>query len=201
MKLPTAPCLALIFLFPAGCARREAPLSDALKRAVASAKFDGPCSSLISMEWPPSWPVPAADGSGRRFKIFFYPLLGTQPKVHAPLGEAEVGTDDGKVLGCRKLQAPLQELPGARWPDALRGLTVSEFDRRADRLFAATEAVGALYAAKAGLTPEQTRAAGAYGRLFLEMAEPSLLPHYRRLNPDFWRWLAAAGAPSIPDAP
>lgn len=183
--------LAALFLLAAACgAPKEPPQAGALQKTVRAAATLPPCDAVIPMEWPASWPVPTGGKAGREFKVFFYPKAPTAIEkfwIGAPLGEAtlEVG---GAVAACRRLPGKPQAIASRRWPEASAGLGIDAFEAKAARLYALTELVAARYAAKGGASPE----AGEYGRLFLELAEPDLLSHYKALNPDFWAWQAQA---------
>lgn len=192
--------LALI----AGCSKPKAPaakLSDKLKNALVELPRTPPCDAVIPMEWPSSVPVPTGRAAGE-FKIFFYPLMGdpARLKLYAPAGEAVLDLASGKASSCVKLAGPLKELSGARLTPALEKMSQAEIDRASDELSAAGERVAVLYAAKRAPTPEEAEDLKDYGRRFMELAEPALLPYYYKLDPDFWEWLRKAGAPSVPKA-
>jgi hypothetical protein len=158
-----------------------------------------PCDAIIPMEWPPSLPVPTGAGAGREFKVFFYPLgrPGAPDFVLAPRGESVFNSETGHVSSCRRLEGQPQGLSDKRWPAGIGKLTIDEFILKQDRLYAASQEVAGLYAAK-GVTTNETRAIlRTYGGQFLEMAEPALRSYYYRLNPDFWQWLKDAGAPTL----
>ncbi len=192
-------CAAVLVLF--GCAKPQAPVSK-LKAAVRMARAQEPCSSIIAVEWPASWPIPAEGSGGRSYKIFFYPVTGnpsTGPLVHSPAGEAVVDSESGKPSSCVALPGAPKELSTRRWPEAAAALGIAEFDERSASLYAKTEALAAVYA-------RGKRAVGAaalakdYLRTFRSLAEPDLLPYYYRLNPAFWEWLRETAGDSIPAA-
>ncbi len=131
--------------------------------------------------------MPTGGKAGREFKLFFYPMPVTtreKPWIGAPLGEAtfEAG---GAVTACRRQEGEPRALSSRRWPEAVSGLGVEEFEKRRARLYALTGTVAARYAAKAAPGPE----AREYARLFQELSEPDLGPYYKALNADFWAWL------------
>ncbi|MFH1726748.1 MAG: hypothetical protein ABII00_19235 [Elusimicrobiota bacterium] len=178
-------------------------MSERLKQAVQTAKTLPPCDTTIPMEWPTTWPVPTGKKGGSEFKVLFYPLTGTpaaSPTVYAPMAEAVIDAETGEPSSCERWPVAGETLSKRRWPEGIQGLSMDEFDKRAARLYDATEKAAELYAA--GGTP-----AGAgldlmkrYLALFESLAEPDLLPYYYRMNPDFWEWIRGVLGKSIPPA-
>ena len=193
---------AILLLVLCACSRRKpGQLSLKLREAVRAAKDIPPCASIIPVEWPATWPVPTGGKLGREFKVLFYPMALREGgrEIDAPLGEALLDADAAAgAASCRRLPGEAERLSEQRWPAALSGVGMDEFESRADRLDSWTEDVAALYAAKKPLSVEQAAKVKAYGRAFREMAEPALLEYYYRMNPDFWDWLKAAGAATVP---
>ena len=165
-----------------------------LEEDLRQAKTSKACEAIIPIEAPPSWPVPT--GRPEEFKIFFIPWLGAPGKLElmSPLGEAVLSK--GSVASCVLLPGTPRVLGSRRWPEGLARLGSDAFEAKARRLYGATEEIGALYAAKPALSSSQKETIVAYGKVFLEMAEPDLLTFYRALNPDFWAWVKAAGGPT-----
>lgn len=190
--------LALAAAALAACSREEVPLAPptTLQTVVEAAAGAPTCRAVISVDWAHGWPIPAAEGTGR-YKIFFYPVTGNPesgPKVHTPTGEALLDTAGGKPVSCAALTEEPRELPGPRWPRALNGADMKEFERLSAGLYGRTEAIAAIYFAKSA---DKALAEG-YVSVFESMAEPSLLAHYYKLNPDFWEWLRRTSGRSIP---
>ena len=193
--------LAALLIAP-GCRKAaEVPsMPSRLQQALQGLSAQDPCDRLIPLEWPTSWPVPTGKGGGREFKVFFYPLGGprNEIKVSAPLGEAVFDADSGKPSQCRRLPGALTVLSQTRWGAKVEAMSMKELEARSTDLYAASEEMGKLYAAKAALSAAQRKKAEAYGRLFQDLVEPALRPYYQALNPDFWKWLAENGAPVLP---
>jgi hypothetical protein len=169
-----------------------------LKLALQSASATAPCDTVIPRQWPHSLPVPTGAAGGAEFKIFFYPLgrPHTPDFVNAPLGEA-VLRSDGSISSCQRLPGEKKGLSSVRWPAATDKLSVDELVAELDRLYAATEEVAVLYAAKAPLTEAAKKTLQDFSRRFPDVAEPVLLSYYYQLNPDFWEWLSKSGAPAL----
>lgn len=189
---------ALLAALPACAPKPEAPAAapGKLHDAVGQAKDSRSCARIIPMEWLPSWPVPTGNKNGREFEVLFYPMTSDPDAsaIGAPLGEATVDAADGFVSDCRRFPGSYRELAKERWPEAFGKKSIKEFERREGLLYSASEDIGTLYAAGGAPTPEQSQKARAYGRLFLEMAEPALAPYYYQMNPAFWQWLEKNGA-------
>lgn len=186
---------ALSLLGLAACQRAADPNKPVkLEEDLRLAKTSKACEAIIPMEAPPSWPVPT--GQPQEFKIFFIPWLGSPDKfeLKSPLGEAVLSK--GAVSSCALLPGTPKVLGNRRWPEGLAQLGSDAFAAKARRFYAATEEVGALYSAKQPLSSPQAQTVKAYGRAFLEMAEPDLLPFYRALDPQFWQWVKSAGGPT-----
>lgn len=167
-----------------------------LQTAVESASSMPPCRSVIAVEWAHGWPVPASDGI-KRFKIFYYPLTGTPttgPQVYTPTGEAVLDAAAGKPISCMELSETPRKLSGPRWPAAVEAADMRKFDQMSASLYARTESIAAAFQAKLA----DKKLAKEYLSVFQSMAEPSLLPYYYRLNPDFWEWLRKTANASIP---
>jgi hypothetical protein len=193
---------------PASPAQREAAeagdlkLSTRLSEAIRGVHAGGPCSSVVAMEWPDGFPVPAEASQGRRFKIFFYPMSSVpgEPTFYSPAAEALLDIETGKVTSCELTGEKPKELSGRRWPIALNGVGAFPMQALTKKLHDRTEAVAAVYGSANAPTPAGVETAKDYIRLFKMNAEPSLLPYYYRLNPAFWEWLRATAGDSIPAA-
>ncbi len=162
----------------------------------------GPCSTVVAMEWPDGFPVPAEASQARLFKIFFYPMSSVpgEPAYSSPAAEALLDIETGKVMTCELTAEKPKKLTGNRWPAALKGVGAFPMDALAKKLHARTEAVAAVYGSAGAPTPAGVETAKDYIRLFKMNAEPSLLPYYYRLNPAFWEWLRVTAGDSIPAA-
>lgn len=173
------------------CGREEAPRPAArasrLGAALKSLGSSAACRSQIPSGWSASLPVPDEDGRGWK-AFFFLGEAGPDRKivVSGPAGEARFGLD-GRVTSCRRLPAPRKGL-GPSLNPALSGLAIKEIDRRQEELLTRLEEVAPVYARKGRLGSE----AAALAAKFKELEEPPLAEEYRKLNPDFWSWLAAA---------
>ena len=190
-------------LLAGACAQERPASSGKLKSAVEASRVMPPCRAVIALEWPYGWPVPLEAAGQRRFKLFYYPLAGAppnEPRVFTPAAEAVLDLETGGPVECVSLPAEPVELKGPRWPAALKGLGMSEFDERSDALYDRTEAVADLFSSGRALSAAESAHAREYLRHFESMAEPALLPYYYRLNPGFWEWLRSAAGRSIPKA-
>lgn len=203
--------LGTIILISAGCSksgkpeiRKNALLPGKLQEAVESARHKPPCDGIIALEWSNTWPVPFDDPKGNKFHIFFYPITGVphQTKhLYNPIAEAVVDLQSGIPIACRTLTGPAKELSQRVYSDKARALGIDGMADHAHRLYARTEDVSALYAArgKQPLTQEQRSIATDFLDVFEIIAEPDLLPYYYKANPSFWEWLhSASGGRSIP---
>ncbi|MFH2202734.1 MAG: hypothetical protein ABIJ96_06445 [Elusimicrobiota bacterium] len=159
-----------------------------------------PCSAVIPMEWSPSWPVPTGEAGGAQFKLFYYPIRRVKKSIqlHKPLGEAMFETAGGSISYCRRIPGELHELPGTSIEDKAKRHSTKKFHALLDRLYLYSEKVSVIYAAKEPPSYRQKKVMREYGELFLEFSEPPMRPYYYQLNPDFWEWLRASGAPSLP---
>jgi hypothetical protein len=187
--------LAAAMLAAAGCARKAqappaalAPLSSAVE-AIQTAPA---CRSTVADEWTHGWPVPDLPTHGRRFKLFFFPITGvpsSKLKVWTPAAEATLDLEHPGSPSCSVLPSAPKLLSNRRWGRDADGLTYQEFDRRKALLLQRTEEVAGFYSAGSG-DPAVIR---EFSVLFKTMAEPDLLPYYRRLNPAFWDWVKKNG--------
>ncbi|MDQ6959501.1 MAG: hypothetical protein Q9M27_00605 [Mariprofundaceae bacterium] len=159
-----------------------------------------PCAAVIPESWVASWPLPTGAKSGKEFKLLYYPVTrqGHDIKLSAPLGEAVFTTKGGSPSSCRRLPGEPKELAGNSLSIAASHFSVEELEAHSARLYALSEKTAAIFAAGNPPAKEQRPMLREYGQLFLELAEPPLLPYYYRLQPEFWGWLKAAGAPSLP---
>lgn len=194
--------LAVLSAALTSCAgRKEEAASPRLKRIVETLYSKPPCAAVIPEHWSPSWPVPAVSPGGSGFKLLFYPVVreGPELRLSAPLGQA-VFTGDGRVSSCTRAPGPEARLSGPLSSKQAAGYSPEQMKERSDRLYALSEEVGMLFSAQSPPGPGQAPLLREYGGLFRELAEPPLLPHYYRLQPEFWDWLKAAGAPSLTSA-
>ncbi len=193
---------------PASAAKLEAAeaenlkLSTRLNETIHGSHAGGPCASVVAMEWPEGFPVPAEASQGRRFKIFFYPMSDApgEPTFYTPAAEALLDIETGKVLSCERTLEKPKKLPQGRWPDAIKDVGAFPMHALIKKLHDRTEAVAAVYGSESAPTPAGVETAKDYIRLFKMNAEPSLLPDYYRLNPSFWEWLRVTAGDSIPAA-
>jgi hypothetical protein len=197
--------LAACALAAAACGSKSAAPAPkpALADAVRAARFGPPCRRLVALEWPAGLPVPDAGATGRRFKLFFYPLAGspgTPTRLATPSAEAVVDADAGAAIECRALPYTPRDFAGPRWTAAASALDADVFDAKVAELDRLTEIVAPVYAARRAPTAADADLARRYLALFETMAEPALLPDYYRLNPEFWEWVRAAAGRSIPKA-
>lgn len=197
--------VAVCALAAASCGR-QAPAPAAkptLADAVRDARFAPPCRRLVAQEWPAGLPVPDDAATGRRFKIFFYPLIGspgTAPRLVQPTADAVVDADAGTSVVCRARPGLPGNLTGARWTPQAAALDADAFDAKIAELDRLTELIAPVYAARRPPTAADADLARRYASLFETMAEPPLLPDYYRLNPAFWEWVRAAAGRSLPRA-
>jgi hypothetical protein len=190
--------LLLPFLLAAcACGRSVAPptpaQSGSLAETVQAIKSTPPCRAVIPDEWAVGWPVPIHAASGRRFKVFYYPLTAESdagPTVWSPGAEASFDLDKPASLECRVLPSNPVRLSRRRWPDGLKDISFDEFDRRKALLMQRTEQVAVLY--QAGKS--DPAAVRDYAESFRSLAEPDLIPYYRSLDPAFWAWLNGGGS-------
>jgi hypothetical protein len=178
------------------CGRRAAPpaVSGTLAETVQSIKSTPPCRAVIPDEWAVAWPLPVRASTGRRFKVFFYPLTvesSEGPTVWSPGAEASFDLDKPASLQCRVLPSNPVRLSRRRWPDGLKDISLDEFDRRKALLMQRTEEAAVLF--QAGKS--DPAAVRGYAETFRSLAEPDLLPYYRSLEPEFWAWVNAGGGP------
>jgi hypothetical protein len=189
--------LLLAAVLLGACKKAPPPLaSGALLGVVQSAKSLPPCSSVVPGEWSSGFPVPVGE---RRFKVLFYPVTGTPgraPQVWSPGAVAEIDAGAGSLSSCALTGKP-SKLSTQRWPEATDAWDMKTFRAREAALFDATQNVGALYAARRALKPDESAAAKEYWKAFDELAEPDLRRDYYRLNPDFWEWLRESAGGSI----
>jgi len=193
---------------PLSAAQSEAAEAENLKfasrlsEAIRGVHAGGPCATVVAMEWPDGFPVPAEASQGRLFKIFFYPMSSVpgEPTFYSPAAEALLDIETGKVTSCELTAEKPKELPKGRWPAALKGVGAFPMDALAKKLHARTEAVAAVYGSANAPSSAGVETAKDYIRLFKMNAEPSLLPYYYRLNPAFWEWLRVTAGDSIPAA-
>lgn len=167
---------------PQAAAKPESRLGTALK-SVGSSEA---CRAKIPGGWSVSLPVPDEDGRG--FKAFFF-LVEAGPDrkflVSGPAGEARFELN-GRVSSCARTPAPKRKI-GPSLGAGLAGLGITELDLRRKELLSRLESAGAIYARKGRIGSEGPALAAE----FKELQEPPLAEEYRRLNPDFWSWLAA----------
>ncbi len=185
--------VALVLAALAACSRapREqepAPLQSAVEGASSSAA----CGRVIPLEWSYSWPVPALDAGHLRYRIFFYGRDGDPQRgfvFHSPEGRADLDVD-GRVLDCRRLDAPVKTLPAA---SSVGAATMDEESALERRLFRRAAEVGTLY--MSGRAPDAAGRAAIvdYCGLMRRLADPGHAADYLALSPGFWAWAKASG--------
>lgn len=184
------------------CSRKtevETAPPPGLKRVVETLYAKQPCAAVIPEHWSPSWPVPTGAKRGGEFKLLYYPVArkGRGLELSAPLGEAVFASADGSVTSCERLPGADRRLPGRHISEKASRYSPDELRRRSDRLYALSEAAAELFSRGGPPAPEDKSVLREYGLLFLDLAEPPLLPYYYSLQPEFWDWLRASGAPSL----
>lgn len=183
--------LALASAAVLGCSKKSVG-SSALEEAVAKARTHPPCNKIVALDWAASWPIPAKDKGNTVFKTFFYPLAQSPIEdfwIGSPEAQADIDLNNEKALSCTLISGGGKKISRERWPKAVKGLSVEEFEAQGRLLDSSLEEMARLYAKGAPLTDANLDKAKAFVALFSQMAEPALLPYYYHLNPDFWKWL------------
>lgn len=193
--------LLLLALAAALCScsgKKEEKTPPRLKRAVETLYLKQPCARVIPEHWSPSWPVPAASKKDGDFRLMYYPVERRDGRlmIGVPQGRA-LFSANGAVAECVREPGKARMLAPLKTSAKASGRTREENKARRDRLYELSDEAGKLFSSRKPPTAEQKALLREYGQLFTELADPPLLPYYYGLEPGFWDWLKAAGAPSI----
>ncbi len=194
-------CLCAVLIFAAG---NGAAAEEGLCAAIRAVKGSSSCARMVSDHWPASWPVPTGGKGGAEFKVFFFEIPPTQEThfwMSGPRAIAVFDSPDAAAANCRAVNDSAKQRFQRRFGAPAERLDMDTFLRRSDELYAATETIALRYAAKAQPAPKDAEVAERYLKVFELLAEPDFLPHYYRLNPDFWEWLRRLAGRSIPKVP
>jgi len=167
--------------------------ADPLHRRAKDLQLAESCARAVPIEYGRSYPVPAKGPDG--YKVLFYPSRRTEagPNVLTPELEGRFPAAGTPAGSCRSLPAgPAAEL-GPPIPPGLKGRRYYEAQLA---LYESLAQAGDAYHKGSG-DPARLK---AFLEAFRAAAEPGLLPHYYRLNPDFWEWLRKQAGDSIPPA-
>lgn len=185
---------ALAALMAGACSRAPLPPPTGLQAVVNGLSADGRCARVIPSQWSPSRPVPVIEGGGLAYRVFFFGRDGDPRagfRFHQAEGDAEVSAG-GQVLSCsRRAQAGAPFAPGGGKQEPLDTVLKKE-----QALFAATEDVGALFAAGRPLTDAEKKRVAEFAAAFADLSEAGHAADYRALNPAFWTWIQANGGRS-----
>lgn len=190
-------CAAMLI---GGCSREARMAVEIRGLAIAAqrARYAESCLKRVVMERSSSFAVAAPKGAGVKFRLFYYgmtPMRGPRPggalrEVYPPGVMAEFDPATG-ASSCTDFASDVAveagKTLGPRMGPGAEKLGLQEYKLKEAELYSALEQSSAAYFAG-----RKDNAALADTRDFLErfvlLSEPGLLPFYRELNPDFWKW-------------
>ncbi|MBI5597141.1 MAG: hypothetical protein HY928_13690 [Elusimicrobia bacterium] len=194
---------ALLSVMLAGCRGADYWLerleSDPAYRSAAQVRRGAGCKGLVPIEFGATFPVPARDGENR-FKVLFYPTDNApgMSRVMAPAVEGSFSLDSPDKARCLALKP--SSATKSLGPAVPPGTSNEAFYRSAFTLYSLLSRVEQLYSGGGQLGAADEQSLRDFAGAFLALAEPGLLEHYYRVNPDFWEWLRKNAGRSLPPA-
>ncbi len=154
----------------------------------------------LTLESGASLPVLVGHAERPALAVFWFPVGGPidDRRIYPPYFETVVPLDAPDRIAFRPLDASRLGLrpgpDGSLGPDVGGALTTqADIDAVLAALHASLDALAACYARPSGaLTDAERAAARTYRGAFGQLAEPALVPAYRRFSPAFFTWLDAA---------
>lgn len=156
----------------------------------------------ITLESGPSLPVLVGHEGGLALGVFWFPIGGPvdDRRIYAPYYETSVPLDAPQRMVFRPIDALDLDLrpgpDGSLGPDHGVALTTqAEIDAALAALHTALDVLTSCYGRPpAALADRERAAARTYRAAFQQLAEPLLVPAYRRFSPTFFDWVEAASA-------
>lgn len=148
----------------------------------------------VALELSASWPVPIRKAGGYAFKFFYYRLSGPPRKpsfdIYPPVMVVEIDADGRPDVPADVSPATLglRSPPGVvlgthAWPASW---TQSQIDAKVVGLLEAYDRMIPLWLSHGSAADPRGE---DFARRFVELSEPTLLPYYRALGPDFFAWI------------
>jgi hypothetical protein len=163
------------------------------------ASFDPSIRGKVALELVASWPIPAGQRNAQLgYWFFYYAMFGPPPapnqKVWPPSWKVWIDAQTGEIsdlMGTTAREMGLEVPDGEPfathvWP---KDWTYEDAERKRQELLAAYDAVVRLWeklpASAVGSLPEVVR----FRELFRDLTPGALMPCYKVLGPDFFRWV------------
>lgn len=185
--------MAVVLLLATACddGRRAAERLNqtALYQAARRLARSESCLRMVPLEFSQSLPVPADQRSRGRFQVLFFPTDRFSPEFSV-MTPTHLGmfTLDSRVAYCEQLNPTLVQRLGPSLSTEGR-LSNADYYRTRARFYKLTEQLAADYWTRAPAATLRQSEIREYLKLFARLSEPGLTEHYRRSNPEFWRWL------------
>ena len=185
---------------PAAPTPKGAPMSLLPVRNIwETAAFDEKIREKVALELVVSWPIAAHRDGHLGYWFFYYAMFGPPPapqqKIWPPSWRVWIDGTTGAISDLRRTtarEAGLQDIPDGTpftahvWP---KNWTVDEVDHKRVHLLAAYDRVIATWNRKTAASGVNLPEVEQFKVAFQEITPPLLLPCYRTLGADFFRWL------------
>ncbi len=156
------------------------------------------CRKRIPDELVRSYPV-LVEGNGKYLVAFMYfykrGVPPDAPKVSSPRYLMLVNPTSGDIVEFKRVKP---EDFGYEWPESKplgvhdfdTAMTVDEFLEMQEELYNLYDTVFALYRDRSEVSlTEKAKEMARFRELFNKLVEKPLIPYYKALNPDFYKWL------------
>lgn len=198
-RTPILLCLAAVFAACEGAAPWTEKLqANELYKRTNGLKVNGPCALLVPLEYNFTFPIPL-DAGARTIEVLYYAKTPGRyaPKhtIMTPQFAGILSWEDPAKDRCVALHPqPFRELQ----PPISSPYLKTAYARRLFQAFDRLQKTSMLYFGRQALNPDDRKVLEEFAISFPEVAEPALLSHYYRVNPDFWEWLRQETGRSIP---